>query len=181
MQTTASCAAASYSGKRAATASTNGVSFTTIPTEDGRLATSRGSADFTMCLSSDDTLDVERDAGVRETLHRAAPGAVLPLDLAGRYRNPDCAARPAGSPACTPTAGGSKAWCSSAWHSDLSQASAHLRVPLRLWCLAARQQFRSHPLAAPQRKILNADGDGLNDLYASPGDQTRRSTACEPR
>ena len=73
-------------------ASTNGVSFTTIPTEDGRLATSRGSADFTMWLSSDDTLDVERDAGVRETLHRVAPGAVLPPDLAGSYRNADCAA-----------------------------------------------------------------------------------------
>lgn len=69
------------------TASTNGVTFTTVPTQDGRLATSRGSADFTMRLVSDDALEVERDAGVRETLHRVQPGATLPLDLSGRYSN----------------------------------------------------------------------------------------------
>jgi D-aminopeptidase len=75
-----------------ATACTNGVAFTTIPTEDGGLATSRGSADFTMRLTADDGLEVERDAGVRETLHRVAPGARLPDDLPGRYYNPDVAA-----------------------------------------------------------------------------------------
>ena len=35
---------------------------------------------------------MERDAGVRETLHRVAPGARLPADLPGRYYNPDIAA-----------------------------------------------------------------------------------------
>jgi CubicO group peptidase (beta-lactamase class C family) len=74
------------------TACTNGVSFTTAPTEDGRLATSRGSADFTMRLAGDDTLEVERDAGLRETLHRVAPGATLPADLSGRYGNAETAA-----------------------------------------------------------------------------------------
>ncbi len=75
------------------TAATNGVTFTTVPTQDGGLATSRGSADFTMRLAADgETLDVERDAGVRETLHRVASGATLPADLPGRYSNPDTAA-----------------------------------------------------------------------------------------
>jgi len=74
------------------TASTHGVVFTTVPTLDGRLTTSRGSADFTMRLRSDDRLEVERDAGVLETLHRVAPGATLPQDLPGRYSNADTAA-----------------------------------------------------------------------------------------
>jgi hypothetical protein len=42
-------------------------------------------------LTPDDTLTVERDAGVRETLHRVGEGARLPIDLPGRYSNPDCA------------------------------------------------------------------------------------------
>jgi D-aminopeptidase len=74
------------------TACTYGVTFTTIPTADGRLATSRGSADFTMRLASDDTLEVERDAGVRETLHRVTGDGRLPADLPGRYHNADMAA-----------------------------------------------------------------------------------------
>ena len=73
------------------TASHNGVSSWLLPTEDGRLATSRGSGDFTMRLTRHE-LDVERDAGVRETLHRAAEGARLPDGLSGRYTNPDTAA-----------------------------------------------------------------------------------------
>ncbi len=73
-------------------ASTNGVAFPTIPTADGRLATSRGSGDFTMQLLADGRLDVERDAGIRETLHRVIPGATLPPDLSGRYANADTAA-----------------------------------------------------------------------------------------
>jgi hypothetical protein len=74
-------------------ASTHGVSFSTIPTADGRLTTSRGSADFTMRLAADgDTLEVERDAGVQESLHRIAPGAALPPDLNGAYHNADAAA-----------------------------------------------------------------------------------------
>ena len=74
------------------TAATYGVTFTTIPTIDGRLATSRGSADFTMRLLSDGVLEVERDAGMRGTLHRIAEPSELPDDLPGRYSNPDIAA-----------------------------------------------------------------------------------------
>jgi hypothetical protein len=74
------------------TAATYGVTFTTIPTGDGRLSTSRGSADFAMRSLSDGVLEVERDAGVRETLHRIAEASELPRDLPGRYSNPDIAA-----------------------------------------------------------------------------------------
>lgn len=74
------------------TACTNGVTFTTLPTADGGLATSRGSADFTMWPQQGDMLAVERDAGVREVLHRVVAGAALPADLPGRYVNPDVAA-----------------------------------------------------------------------------------------
>jgi D-aminopeptidase len=74
------------------TVSTHGVTFVTIPTEDGRLATSRGSADFTMRPVANGTLEVERDAGVRETLHRVPEGAVLPADLSGRYESAEIAA-----------------------------------------------------------------------------------------
>jgi hypothetical protein len=44
-----------------------------------------------MWLTPEDTLTVERDAGVRETLHRVGEGGKLPMDLPGRYSNPDCA------------------------------------------------------------------------------------------
>ena len=74
------------------TASTHGVTVTTIPTADGGLATNRVLADFTMRLGPDDVLEVERDAGACETLHRVAPGAKLPIDLPGRYVNADTAA-----------------------------------------------------------------------------------------
>jgi len=74
------------------TACTHGVAFTTIPNAEGGLATSRGSADFTMTLTSEDTLEVERDAGMREQLHRVLGDAALPADLPGRYHNADMAA-----------------------------------------------------------------------------------------
>lgn len=75
------------------TATTNGVTFPTIPTADGRLTTSRGSADFTMRLAPDgDSLEVERDAGVQQVLQRVADAGALPEDLPGRYRNEDTAA-----------------------------------------------------------------------------------------
>ena len=73
------------------TASMNGVTTWLVPTEDGRLTTSRGSGDFTMRLSRDG-LRVERDAGFAETLHRIGPDAHLASDLAGRYANLDTAA-----------------------------------------------------------------------------------------
>jgi hypothetical protein len=74
------------------TACTHGVAFTTIPTAEGHLATSRGSGDFTMTLTSEDTLEVERDAGMRELLHRVSADAAPPADLPGRYHNADMAA-----------------------------------------------------------------------------------------
>jgi hypothetical protein len=73
------------------TASINGVATFLVPTEDGRLATSRGSGDFTLRCDGA-AIEVERDAGVTETLHRVTPGAHLPMDLPGRYANPDTAA-----------------------------------------------------------------------------------------
>jgi hypothetical protein len=73
-------------------ACTYGGAFATIPTDDGRLATSRGSADFAMRLLSEDVLEVERDAGEHETLQRVSGNAALPADLPGRYCNPDTAA-----------------------------------------------------------------------------------------
>ena len=93
------------------TASVNGVANFLLPTEDGRLATSRGSGDFTLrfegvAVAGADiqaadieaaaiegaAIEVERDAGVVATLHRVAPGARLPADLPGRYANVDTAA-----------------------------------------------------------------------------------------
>ena len=73
------------------TATTHGITFPLVPTADGRLATSRGSGDFTIRLLSDDAVEVERDAGIRETLHRITTDA-LPDDLPGRYSNPEIAA-----------------------------------------------------------------------------------------
>jgi CubicO group peptidase (beta-lactamase class C family) len=76
----------------ALTACTNGVAFSLVPTEDSGLATSRGSGDFTVRQPSVGTITVERDAGVRETLHRLSGEARLPADLPGRYSSPDMAA-----------------------------------------------------------------------------------------
>jgi CubicO group peptidase (beta-lactamase class C family) len=74
------------------TATTHGVTFPLIPTEDGCLTTSRGSNDFTLRLLPDDALELERDAGMRENLHRLTTDATLPRDLPGRYFNADVAA-----------------------------------------------------------------------------------------
>jgi D-aminopeptidase len=72
------------------TASVNGAATWLIPTEDGRLATSRGSGDLTLNFTGE-TIELERDAGVRAVLRRVAPVARLPADLPGRYANPDTA------------------------------------------------------------------------------------------
>jgi len=73
------------------TASVNGVATVLVPTADGRLTTSRGSGDFFVRFDGA-AIEVERDAGITETLHRVAPGAHLPADLPGCYANPDTAA-----------------------------------------------------------------------------------------
>jgi D-aminopeptidase len=74
------------------TATTHGVTFPIVPTTDGRFTTSRGSGDFTIRVLSDDAVEVERDAGIREILHRTTTDANLPDDLVGRYVNPEIAA-----------------------------------------------------------------------------------------
>jgi D-aminopeptidase len=73
------------------TACTQGAALTTIPTAEDSLTTSRGSADFTMRLTSEDTLEVERDASMR-VLHRVSSDTALPAALPGRYHNADMAA-----------------------------------------------------------------------------------------
>lgn len=73
------------------TANMHGAATWLMPTEDGRLATNRGSGDFTMRLTGD-VLQVERDAGVQETLQRVEGQARLPAGLSGRYFNADTAA-----------------------------------------------------------------------------------------
>jgi D-aminopeptidase len=73
------------------TAGVNGVVMALRPTADGRLATSSGSGEFTLRFVGA-SIEVERDAGVTETLHRVTPGARLPPDLPGRYANADTAA-----------------------------------------------------------------------------------------
>lgn len=73
------------------TANQHGVATWMLPTEDGRLITSRGSGDFTMQFTGD-ALHIERDAGVSETLRRSATEPRLPADLPGRYVNADTAA-----------------------------------------------------------------------------------------
>jgi CubicO group peptidase (beta-lactamase class C family) len=80
-----------HDARRRVTASVNGVATWLLPTDEGWLATSRGSGDFATRLTPDG-LDVERDAGVRQRLRRVAAAAVLPAGLAGRYANPDTAA-----------------------------------------------------------------------------------------
>jgi hypothetical protein len=77
--------------KNRVTANTNGVATSLRPTADGRLATSRGSDDFTLRFDGA-SIEVERDAGITESLRRVSPGARLPADLPGRYTNPDTAA-----------------------------------------------------------------------------------------
>jgi CubicO group peptidase (beta-lactamase class C family) len=73
------------------TANTHGVPTWLMPTMDGRLATSRGSGDFTLRFT-EGGIAVERDAGVRQTLRRVVAEARLPEDLPGRYVNEDTAA-----------------------------------------------------------------------------------------
>ncbi len=73
------------------TANTNGTTTWLVATAEGLLATSRGSGDLTLRVEGN-VMALERDAGVRATLHRAAAVAVLPPDLAGRYTNADTAA-----------------------------------------------------------------------------------------
>ncbi len=67
------------------TASVNGAATFLVPTADGRLTTSRGSGDFSLRFDGA-AIEVERDAGITETLHRVAPGARLPGRPARKLR-----------------------------------------------------------------------------------------------
>lgn len=88
-------AAAPVAGDEAAvlTGRMNGVPFGLLPTEDGRLAAARGSFAFTARPAPDGaSVEVEFDAGRTALFRRAAAGAPLPPDLAGRYASADMGA-----------------------------------------------------------------------------------------
>jgi hypothetical protein len=100
-----------------------------------------------MHLEADDTLVVERDAGVRETLHRVTPEGRLPVDLPGRYHNADVAAT----------------WTVSATETG---AVVHIEGPLRVgdaWSIEPVEGdfIRVHPPAGPFPAWL--DGHVLRD------------------
>lgn len=63
----------------------NGMAVTAEATEDGRLASPRGSSVFALRPAGPDAIEVEQDAGTIGLWRRVAPGAALPQGLAGRY------------------------------------------------------------------------------------------------
>jgi CubicO group peptidase (beta-lactamase class C family) len=74
------------------TLTTNGVPVTAEPTEDGRLASPRGSSVFMVRSTGPDTLEVEQDAGTVGTWRRLAEDATLPEGLVGTFRSDEMAA-----------------------------------------------------------------------------------------
>ena len=80
------------SDKGAPILTTNGVPTTAEATEDGRLASPRGSSVFAVRSTGPDTLEVEQDAGTIGTWRRVAEGAALPDDLHGAFRSDEMAA-----------------------------------------------------------------------------------------
>ena len=74
------------------TLTTNGLTVTAEATEDGRLASPRGSSVFAFRPAGPDAVEVEQDAGQTATWHRVLPGATLPEDLAGTYYSEEMAA-----------------------------------------------------------------------------------------
>ncbi len=71
---------------------TYGQPFSPVVLADGRIGVVRGTASFALRRLSDDSVEVEQDAGARTVLHRVSPGAVLPPGLAGRFASPEMAA-----------------------------------------------------------------------------------------
>lgn len=78
--------------KGGATLSTHGLTVTAEATEDGRLASPRGSSVFLVRRLEADTVEVEQDAGTRGIWQRVSEGAALPSGLAGTYRSEEMAA-----------------------------------------------------------------------------------------
>lgn len=74
------------------TLTTNGVPVTAEVTEDGRLASPRGSSVFMVRSTGPDTLEVEQDAGTVGTWRRIAEGVALPEGLCGTFRSDEMAA-----------------------------------------------------------------------------------------
>ena len=66
-------------------ARSHGVPFALAPQADGSLTARRGVFCFTL-RAAGDGLELEEDAGLRRTCHRAPADAAVPPGLAGRYR-----------------------------------------------------------------------------------------------
>jgi D-aminopeptidase len=70
---------------------TFGLPFSPVVLQDGRIGTVRGSSMFALRVLTDDSVEVEQDAGERAVLHRVRPGAALPEHLAGRFGSAEMA------------------------------------------------------------------------------------------
>lgn len=75
----------------AVTLSTYGQAMAGEATADGRLAVPRSSSVFAVRAAGPDAVEVELDAGIRETWQRVADGAALPDDLPGEYESAEMA------------------------------------------------------------------------------------------
>jgi D-aminopeptidase len=71
---------------------THGLPFTPMLLHDGRMGLVRGPSVFALRVLTDDTVEVEQDAGVCTVMRRVVPGAALPVGLAGRFRSDEMAA-----------------------------------------------------------------------------------------
>ncbi len=71
---------------------TYGLPFEPSALPDGRLGTVRGMNPFALRSVDADTVEVEGDAGHVATFRRLPPGAALPKDLPGHYRNEEMGA-----------------------------------------------------------------------------------------
>lgn len=70
----------------------NGLTVTAEATEDGRLASPRGSSMFALRRLSPGVIEVEQDAGSRSTWQRVESDEALPEGLAGTYESTETAA-----------------------------------------------------------------------------------------
>jgi len=73
------------------TMTTNGLTVTAEATEDGRLASPRGSSVFALRAAGPDAVEVEQDAGAVGLWRRVTPGDSLPEGLPGTYHSPEMA------------------------------------------------------------------------------------------
>jgi CubicO group peptidase (beta-lactamase class C family) len=73
------------------TITTNGMTVTAEATEDGRLASPRGSSVFALRAAGPDAIEVEQDAGTIGLWRRVMPGSSLPEGLPGTYYSSEMA------------------------------------------------------------------------------------------